>query len=419
MLGECDRVGFEGAVGKLDPHAPPERRRTAPSLPRSRRRASPSRASNSCSHSASSSSRVDRPVRAAVARRGDLGQLGRERRPTARCSPCPPRRRPRPSRRGCPRACGRRPRRRSAISARLRFRPSARTAAMHARPAAIVTSANDSGGSCGPQQHRHEQRCTGRRDPRPAEPAPARGLLVGDRDHALRRAEPRASSRRYRLVESIVANQRTSVKRVPSSSRIAPGGTVRQSRALGYGRPWPESRADTRVRGCIALEDLDREPRRDRDPRHADVPRARHRDRRRVLRSRPRRRARALRRRGVRARRPDRGRELPQHRGHPRRGRARRAPTACIPGTASSPRTPTSPRALIAAGVAWIGPPPEAIEIMGDKISSRLAAQRRRGRVGTGHHRADHRRAADPRRSAPSTATRSRSRPRTAAAGAA
>src|SRR5689334_20130656 len=33
-------------------------------------------------------------------------------------------------------------------------------------------------------------------------------------------------------------------------------------------------------------------------------------------------------------------------------------------------------RALISAGVAWIGPPPDAIEVMGDKISSRLAAQR-------------------------------------------
>ena len=33
-------------------------------------------------------------------------------------------------------------------------------------------------------------------------------------------------------------------------------------------------------------------------------------------------------------------------------------------------------RALGAAGVTWIGPPPEAIEVMGDKISSRLAAQR-------------------------------------------
>jgi acetyl-CoA/propionyl-CoA carboxylase biotin carboxyl carrier protein len=33
-------------------------------------------------------------------------------------------------------------------------------------------------------------------------------------------------------------------------------------------------------------------------------------------------------------------------------------------------------RAVTEAGVAWIGPPPEAIEVMGDKISSRLAAQR-------------------------------------------
>jgi acetyl-CoA/propionyl-CoA carboxylase biotin carboxyl carrier protein len=33
-------------------------------------------------------------------------------------------------------------------------------------------------------------------------------------------------------------------------------------------------------------------------------------------------------------------------------------------------------RAISEAGVAWIGPPPEAIEVMGDKISSRLAAQR-------------------------------------------
>src|SRR5439155_5636412 len=31
-------------------------------------------------------------------------------------------------------------------------------------------------------------------------------------------------------------------------------------------------------------------------------------------------------------------------------------------------------RAVVASGAAWIGPPPEAIEIMGDKISSRRAA---------------------------------------------
>src|SRR5213079_873839 len=33
-------------------------------------------------------------------------------------------------------------------------------------------------------------------------------------------------------------------------------------------------------------------------------------------------------------------------------------------------------RAITGRGVAFIGPPPEAIEVMGDKISSRLAAQR-------------------------------------------
>ncbi len=33
-------------------------------------------------------------------------------------------------------------------------------------------------------------------------------------------------------------------------------------------------------------------------------------------------------------------------------------------------------RAISGSGVTWIGPPPEAIEVMGDKISSRLAAQR-------------------------------------------
>src|SRR5436309_11144719 len=33
-------------------------------------------------------------------------------------------------------------------------------------------------------------------------------------------------------------------------------------------------------------------------------------------------------------------------------------------------------RTITAAGVTWIGPPPEAIEVMGDKISSRLAAER-------------------------------------------
>ncbi len=76
-------------------------------------------------------------------------------------------------------------------------------------------------------------------------------------------------------------------------------------------------------------------------------------------------------------------------------------------------------RTITAAGVTWIGPPPEAIEVMGDKISSRLAAQRSRGGERARHHRADHRCERDRRVRRRSTATRSRSRPRTAAADAA
>ena len=75
-------------------------------------------------------------------------------------------------------------------------------------------------------------------------------------------------------------------------------------------------------------------------------------------------------------------------------------------------------RTITAAGVTWIGPPPEAIEVMGDKISSRLAAARPTSRACPARPR----RSPIPRRSsrsATSTATRSRSRPRTAVAGAA
>ena len=51
-------------------------------------------------------------------------------------------------------------------------------------------------------------------------------------------------------------------------------------------------------------------------------------------------------------------------------------PTPCTPATGSSPRTPTSPGPSPSRGVTFIGPPPEAIEVMGDKISSRHAAER-------------------------------------------
>ena len=55
---------------------------------------------------------------------------------------------------------------------------------------------------------------TRRRLPAPTEPAPARRLVVGHRHHALGRPR-RASSSRYRLVESIESNRRMSVNRVP------------------------------------------------------------------------------------------------------------------------------------------------------------------------------------------------------------
>src|SRR5579884_2544087 len=42
-------------------------------------------------------------------------------------------------------------------------------------------------------------------------------------------------------------------------------------------------------------------------------------------------------------------------------------------------------RDISGAGVTWIGPPPEAIEVMGDKISSRLAAQRAEVAFGNEH----------------------------------
>ena len=49
----------------------------------------------------------------------------------------------------------------------------------------------------------------------------------------------------------------------------------------------------------------------------------------------------------------------------------------CLPSDANADFA----RAISGAGVTWIGPPPEAIEVMGDKISSRLAAQRVNGAV--------------------------------------
>ena len=192
--------------------------------------------------------------------------------------------------------------------------------------------------------------------------------------------------------------------------RCAAGsGTARRIRRPVAG----PTRGDT-----VARKDPDREPRRDRRPRHAHLPRARHRHRRRVLRARPRRRCTSA---------------TPTR---PTRSAARPRPRATSTPTRSSTRSSTSgadgraPRLRLllrerrlrpgdhrARASTWIGPPPEAIEIMGDKISSRKAAAARRRRGGARHARADHRRRRDRRVRRASSAGRSRSRPRTAAAG--
>ena len=53
----------------------------------------------------------------------------------------------------------------------------------------------------------------------------------------------------------------------------------------------------------------------------------------------------------------------------PRPGRPGRRRS--IPATGSWPRTPASPPRVIDAGLTWVGPPPAAIEQMGDKINAR------------------------------------------------
>ena len=58
---------------------------------------------------------------------------------------------------------------------------------------------------------------------------------------------------------------------------------------------------------------------------------------------------------------------------------ARPAPRRCIPATAFCRRTPAFAEALAKAGIVFIGPPPEAIAAMGDKIESKKLARSRRG----------------------------------------
>ena len=120
-----------------------------------------------------------------------------------------------------------------------------------------------------------------------------------------------------------------------------------------------------------------REPGRDRDPRLPRAARARHPLGRGLLRRRPRSAPRAPRGRGVRRSAARTAAEsyldVGEARSPPSSARARRR---CIRATGSSPRTPASRAPSRTAGVVWIGPPPEAIELMGRRRSRARGCRR-------------------------------------------
>ena len=49
--------------------------------------------------------------------------------------------------------------------------------------------------------------------------------------------------------------------------------------------------------------------------------------------------------------------------------RSRPAPTRSTPATASCPRTPSSPRPAREAGITFVGPPPDVLELTGNKVA--------------------------------------------------
>ena len=68
----------------------------------------------------------------------------------------------------------------------------------------------------------------------------------------------------------------------------------------------------------------------------------------------------------------DRG--LSRHRRTSCASRARRASTRSIPATASCPRTRNSPQHCAAAGIIFIGPSPETMRVLGNKVAARNLA---------------------------------------------
>ena len=231
-----------------------------------------------------------------------------------------------------------------------------------ASPTAAVTRCQPDGRQVErTQQDRHQQGGHPVRSPTsgPAAPAPRSGGRPPP--PAPRSAPAAARSATSRLVESITSS---------SSMVHEPGGVLQ---VVGELAPRPDtlqeclpvlSKVLIANRGEIAVRVI-------RTCRELGID-----DRGRLLRPGPRRPSRAAGGRGVRPRRPDGGRELPGHGQDPRHRRPDPAPTPLHPGYGFFAENADFARAVTEAGVTWIGPPPEAIEVMGDKISSRLAAQR-------------------------------------------